>query len=95
MDFVADNLLNGRRIRALTAVDNFSRESLEIHVDHFVKGQDVVSVIERLRLFRDRCPARIQVDNGREFISKVLDKWAHENGMTLNFSRPGKPLTTP
>jgi putative transposase len=43
MDFVADNLFNGRRIRALTVIDNFSRESLAIHVDQSIKGQDVVN----------------------------------------------------
>jgi len=91
MDFVADNLFNGRRIRALTLVDNLSRECLAIHVDQAIKGKDVVQVMERLRLFADRCPGRIQVDNGPEFISKDLDKWAYEHGVTLDFSRPGKP----
>jgi len=91
MDFVADNLFNGRRIRALTVVDNLSRERLAIHVGQGIKGKDVVQVMERLRLFFGRCPERIQVDNGSEFISKDFDKWAHEHGITLDFSRPGKP----
>jgi len=91
MDFVADNLFNGRRIRALTVVDNFSRECLAIQVDHSIKGEQVVSTMEALRLFAGRSPERIQVDNGSEFISKTLDKWAYENGVTLDFSRPGKP----
>lgn len=91
MDFVADNLFNGRRIRALTVVDNLSRECLAIQVDQSIKGQDVVTVMERLRLFKDRCPERIQVDNGSEFVSKEFDRWAYENGVTLDFSRPGKP----
>jgi len=91
MDFVADNLFNGRRIRALTVVDNFTRECLAIHVDHSVKAEQVVSTMEGLRLFAGRNPERIQVDNGSEFISKALDKWAYENGVILDFSRPGKP----
>lgn len=37
------------------------------------------------------CPKRIKVDNGPEFISKDLDKWAYENQVTLDFYRPGKP----
>jgi putative transposase len=37
-------------------------------------------------------PERIQSDNGSEFVSRVLDKWAYENGVTLDFSRPGKPM---
>jgi len=56
MDFVADNLFNGRRIRALTVVDNLSRECLAIHVKQAIKGRDVVTVMERLRFFKDRCP---------------------------------------
>ena len=38
---------------------------------------------------------RIQVDNGSEFISKALDKWAYDNAVTLDFSRPGKPTDNP
>ena len=46
---------------------------------------------------RDDCviPKRIQVDNGSEFISKALDKWAYENEVVLDFSRPGKPTINP
>lgn len=47
--------------------------------------------MEGLRLFAGRIPQRIQVDNGTEFVSKALDKWAYEHGMTMDFSRPGKP----
>jgi len=89
MDFVADNLFNGRRIRALTVVDNFSRERLAIHVENSVKANQVVSTMEGLRLFAGRTPQRIQVDNGTECVSKALDKWAYEHGVTMDFSRPG------
>lgn len=91
MDFVADQLFDGRRFRALTLVDNFSRECLEIEVGQSLKGFDVVDVMERIKQARGVVPKRIQVDNGSEFISKVLDRWAYENGVTLDFSRPGKP----
>lgn len=91
MDFAADNLFNGRRIRALAVVDNFSRQCLAIHVDHSIKADQVVSTLDGLRLFAGRSSQRIQADNGSEFISKALDKWADENKVTLDFSRPGKP----
>ncbi len=94
MDFVADELFNGRRIRALTVVDNWSRESLAITVDHRLRGEDVVSTMNYLGAIRG-VPRRIQVDNGSEFISKALDKWAYENGVTLDFSRPGTPTDNP
>jgi putative transposase len=91
MDFVADQLFDGRKIRALTVVDNFSRQCLAIHVGQSLKGEDVVTVMERIKTEFQSVPQRIQVDNGSEFISKVLDKWAYENNVTLDFSRPGKP----
>ncbi|SDP23458.1 putative transposase [Desulforhopalus singaporensis] len=90
MDFVSDNLFNGRRIRALTIVDN-SMECLDIFADLSIKGLDVVTVLERQRLFGGRCPKRIFVDNGPEFISKELDKWAYEQGVALDYSRLGQP----
>ena len=95
MDFVSDNLFDGKRIRALTIVDNFSRECMAIHVDHSIRGEHVVGVIDTIQELHDRCPDRIQVDNGSEFISKVLDKWAYENQVVLDFSRPGKPTDNP
>ncbi|MEC4065216.1 integrase core domain-containing protein, partial [Klebsiella pneumoniae] len=42
-----------------------------------------------------RLPVRIQTDNGSEFISKSLDKWAYQHGVTMDFSRPGKPTDNP
>lgn len=94
MDFVADALFNGRRIRALTVVDNFSRESLAITVDHRLRGDDVVAMLDLVKSIRG-LPKRIQVDNGTEFASRALDLWAYENGVTLDFSRPGKPTDNP
>src|SRR6266436_6247493 len=91
MDFVSDQLFDGRRFRALTLVDNYSRECLEIEVGQSLKGFDVVAVMERIKQVRGVVPQRIQVDNGSEFISKALDRWAYENAVTLDFSRPGKP----
>ncbi|ELO7934183.1 IS3 family transposase [Salmonella enterica] len=95
MDFVPDNLFNGRRFRALTVVDNFSRECLAIHAGKSLKGEDVARIMEALRVPDKRLPVRIQTDNGSEFISKSLDKWAYEHGVTMDFSRPGKPTDNP
>jgi putative transposase len=91
MDFVMDALFDGRRFRALTIVDNYCRECLEIEFGQSLKGEDVVRVMERMKLVRGIVPNRIKVDNGSEFISKALDKWAYENNVILDFSRPGKP----
>lgn len=94
MDFVADQLFKGQRIRALTVVDNYSRESLAIWADVSIRGADVVSLMKHLQELYGT-PQRIQVDNGSEFISKALDLWAYENNVTLVFSRPGKPTDNP
>ena len=91
MDFVADQLFDGRKFKTLTLVDNFSRECLVIGVGQSIKGIDVVKILEDLKHQKNVIPCRIQVDNGSEFISKDFDKWAYENNVTLDFSRPGKP----
>jgi putative transposase len=90
MDFMSDELFNGQRIRLLTLVDNFTRESLAIEVDRSIGGQRVVEIL--MQLARERSvPSTIKVDNGPEFTSKRLDQWAYFNGVELDFSRPGKP----
>ena len=95
MDFVADQLFDGIRFRALTIVDNYSRKCLAIHPQQSIKGSDVVEVMEQTFLDKEIIPERIQVDNESEFISKALDKWAYENNVTLDFFRPGKPTDNP
>ncbi len=69
MDFVADALFDGRKIRCLTIVDNYSRKCMAIEVGQGLKGSDVVSVLEELRLFQQAIPRKIQVDNGSELRS--------------------------
>ena len=72
-------------------MDNFSRECLAIEVGQKIRGEDVTRVMNRLKATRG-VPRSIYVDNGPEFISKQMDRWAYENGVTLDFSRPGKPV---
>ncbi len=65
-------------------------ESLAIDVAQSWTGEDVVATLNQIAATR-RLPSTIKVDNGSEFISKILDKWAYERGVELDFSRPGKP----
>lgn len=90
MDFASDSLFNGRRFRALTVVDIFSRECLGIEVNQGIKGNDVVNMLDHIKSLRGT-PQMIRCDNGPEFVSKVMDHWAYENKVKLDFSRPGKP----
>lgn len=91
MDFVSDQLFNGKRFRALTVLDVFSRECLAIYVDKSIKGEMVADVLEKLKASRG-LPAKIKVDNGPEFISRALDAWAYFNKVQLEYSRPGRPI---
>ncbi|MFZ0637016.1 MAG: IS3 family transposase [Candidatus Acidiferrales bacterium] len=90
LDFVSDQLTDGRRFRALTIVDVFTRESLAIKVGQALKGTDVVEVLNRLR-FERSAPKMLFCDNGSEFTSQIMDLWAYQNGVKIDFSRPGKP----
>jgi putative transposase len=91
MDFVSDGLDNGRRFRVLTVVDDFTRECLTLEVDTSLNGRRVAQTLDRIAVFRD-LPESITVDNGPEFSGKVLDEWAYQNKVQLNFIRPGKPV---
>jgi putative transposase len=90
LDFLSDSLADGRRFRILTIVDNVSRVSPAIAVGTSLTGERVVTLLTRLRSTVG-VPQRIAIDNGPEFISKALDAWAYQNGVQLEFSRPGKP----
>jgi len=90
MDFVSDALFDGRHLRALTVVDAFTCEALAIEVDQGIKGEQVVEAMTRIAATRGVLRT-IRVNNGPEFISKAPDRWAYGNGVTLDFSRPGKP----
>ena len=90
MDFVHDQLFDGTKIRALTIVDVLSRVSPAIGVRQSYRGHHVVETLER-GAAEFGYPKTIRVDNGPEFVSKELDLWAYLKGVTLDFSRPGKP----
>ncbi len=94
MDFVSDQLFNGKWFRTLTVVDVFTRECLVTHIGQSLKGADVVYALERICSERGT-PESIRVDNGPEFMSKELDLWAYRSGIKLCFSRPGKPTDNP
>lgn len=91
MDFLQDGLGDGRRLRVLTLVDDYSRECLAIEVNTSLPGARVVQVLEQVSSMR-RVPENIVVDNGPEFAGKALDAWAYARGVGLHFIEPGKPV---
>lgn len=90
LDFVSDALWWGRKLRMLTVVDTYTRESLAIEVDTSLSGARVARVLDRV-ISERAAPDEIVMDNGPELTSKALDQWAYERGVRLRFIAPGKP----
>jgi putative transposase len=91
IDFVTDSLMNGRRFRALTIVDDHSRECPAIEVDTSLPAERVIAVLERVAYTRG-FPKAIVCDNGPEFISRAFDQWAYARSIQLLHIEPGKPV---
>ncbi len=90
MDYTRDELAGGRKFRTLNPMDGYTREALRIEPNTSLPGLRVVRVLEGLRERRGT-PAAIQVDNGTEFTSRVVDQWAYQNQVSLHFIERGKP----
>ncbi len=90
MDFVSDQLADGRRLRALPIIDIYTRECLAIEVDTSLTGERVARTLNQLQ--GRGWPQKIVVDNGPEFRGRVLDRWAYQTGVKLHFIEPGKPM---
>ncbi|WP_120279557.1 IS3 family transposase [Enterobacter bugandensis] len=90
MDFVMDALANGRRIKCVTCVDDFTKECLTITAAFGISGVQVTHILDSIALFRGY-PATIRTDQGPEFTCRALDQWAFEHGVELRLIQPGKP----
>lgn len=90
MDFVSDQLSDGRRFRILNIVDDYSRECIGQYVDTSISGETVSRILDSIISERSR-PKSIVCDNGSEFTSKAMYFWSKNNGIKLAFIQPGKP----
>lgn len=90
MDFVPDQLATGKKLRILSVVDTFSRYFPVLAARYRYRGEDVVATLDRV-CGQTGYPKTIRVDQGSEFVSRDMDLWAYQRGVTLDFSRPGKP----
>ena len=90
MDFMYDVLENKRSYRILNVIDDHSRECLCCEVSRSFGGYDVAEVLDKL-ISRYGNPKVIKSANGAEFRSRYMEKWSKERGITLEFTRPGKP----
>jgi putative transposase len=91
MDFVVQRLADGRWIRILTVVDQYTRECLTLHAETALSGEKVAAALDKIVSERG-APMSITLDNGTEFASKAMDLWAYTNGVHLDFIRPGRPV---
>jgi putative transposase len=94
LDFVMDALANGRRIKCLTIVDDFTRECLDIAVDHGISGAYVARVLQNVGQFRG-LPRAIRTDQGPEFTSRALDRWTYGQGIDLKLIAEANRLRMP
>ena len=91
MDFVADALANGRRLRCLTVADDFTHECVDIAVDHGIGGKYVTRVLDQAACFRGY-PRAVRTDNGPEFTSRAFIAWTQQHGIQHLLIEPGKPM---
>lgn len=89
-DFVQDRTRDGKVIRMLTVIDEYSRECLTIEVQRRLRSQDVLDVISDLFITHG-VPEHIRSDNGPEFIAKILRDWLARVGVKTLYIEPGSP----
>ena len=92
IDFMSDATANGRKLRLFNAVDDFSREAIAMYVDTSITALCVSRILDQVTAARGQYPAAIVCDNGPEFASRELDRWAHQHGVKLDFIDRGKPV---
>ena len=90
MDFVSDQLSNGRRFRVLNVKDDYSKELVGQLVSYSISGHQVARFLDQL-IEQRSAPDQITCDNGTEFTSKAMFFWQKESGVSLGFIQPGKP----
>lgn len=89
MDFVFDALSTALRIKCLTVVDDFTKESVGILVEHSISSFRVTRALDEMARFRGY-PKALRTDQGPEFIGKALDQWAYQRDIKVKLIQPGK-----
>lgn len=90
IDFIFDMCADGRQLKCLTVVDEWTRECLAIDVAGTLRSARVVEVLARLVSLHG-APRFLRCDNGPEFVSKAILRWVTEEGVQTAFTDPGKP----
>jgi putative transposase len=90
MDFMHDQLQDGRCIRLLNVIDDCTREGLGLEIDFALPSERVIRVLENIIEWRG-CPREIRCDNGPEYVSGAFQSWAMKRGIRIVHIQPGKP----
>ena len=90
MDFMHDQLQDGRSYRLFNVIDDFNREALGIEADFSLPSERVIRSLEQIIEWRGK-PAMLRCDNGPEYVSGALITWAREQGIRSQYTQPGKP----
>jgi putative transposase len=89
-DFVSDQTEDGRRVKLLTVLDEFTRESPAIEVGRSIRAKDVIATLEYLFMVRG-VPKFIRSDNGPEFIADAIKRWLKQRGVDTLYIERGSP----
>ena len=90
MDFMSDNLSDGRVLRTFNVIDDHNREGLGIDVDLSLTSARVVRSLNQIIEWRGK-PKTLRCDNGPEYISQIIKEWAAQQEIELRYIQPGKP----
>jgi len=90
MDFMHDQLTDGRTFRLFNVIDDFNREALGIEVDFSLPSERVIRSLDQIIEWRGK-PKVLRCDNGPEYISATLIEWANRKGIRMEYIQPGKP----
>lgn len=89
-DFVADRLFNGKKLRMLTLIDEYTRKCLALEVNYHLSSQDILDILKEV-FIREGLPDYIRSDNGSEFTATQVKEWLNSLGVKTAFIEPGSP----
>lgn len=87
-DFVFDRVENGRRLKTLTIVDDFTKRTPGLLAEYSITSNDVTDFFDRLQ----NLPKKLRCDNGPEMTSRHFLDWAHKQNVAIEYIQPGKPI---